>query len=302
MTLLLETGTGLLNANSYILPAFITTYLADRNRDTENSWDTLTIGQQEAACIAGTDFIDTRWGHRLKGIRKSSYAGVKAQGQLAFSGLPLDTETITVGEKTYMFVATLNFFSSTDILIGATVDETVLNTMNAINGTADGIIASASLEANEQASAILREGTTTDILLTAREIGSAGNDIPLSQIATNVTVTSVFVNGQDGGSQAREFPRLSMYNQDGEVILGIPIQLKEATAEYAIRAAAEALWFDPVVDEGARTVTERWDIIGPIEERRKFEPGTTLSQIIKPYPAADRLMRDFLVPSGRAIR
>ena len=69
MTLIVEDGSGVVGANAYMTVAEVTAYLTDRNRQTENSWNSVAAAVAEAAVIAATDFIDRRFGQRFKGTR-----------------------------------------------------------------------------------------------------------------------------------------------------------------------------------------------------------------------------------------
>lgn len=98
-------------------------------------------------------------------------------------------------------------------------------------------------------------------------------------------------------NQALEFPRTPW--------VGIPTNLKKATAEYALRASSAPLAPDPVQDPSGYQVSRRMEKVGPIEERTDFAflgPGA-VRQLLKPYPAADLLLRQFISSGqGRAIR
>ncbi len=292
MPLVLETGSGVRLANSYLVATFVTTYLNDRGRSSENSWNSIGPAAQDAACIAGSDYIDTRWGRRFMGSREFSFNLAKAQAQFSLTGLPVAAETLTIGSKTYTFVVVLTTLGADEIVIGADAASMVDNIIAAINSAGgEGIVYSDFLQSNSSAEAQEVEGVPTSILLTVLNGGASGNDTPLSETATNLTLdTPTFVNGLDGGSQPMEFPRRSLFDQDGRRVLGIPQNLKFAAAEYAVRAAATPLFTDPVVDATGRVVTEKFEKVGPIEERTKYQDSSTLSQLIKPYPAADRLL------------
>ena len=97
--------------------------------------------------------------------------------------------------------------------------------------------------------------------------------------------------------QALEFPRTPW--------AGIPTNLKKATAEYALRASSAPLAPDPVQDPSGYQVSRRMEKVGPIEERTDFAflgPGA-VRQLLKPYPAADLLLRQFISSGqGRVIR
>jgi len=294
MTLVLETGGGVQNANSYIPASFVLTYLTTRSRQTENSWSTLTADQQAAYCVAATDYIDTRWGNRFKGVRATYFDGAQAAGLIEFTGQPADTETITVGDYAYTFVAALSVLSGDfEVLIGATAADTAANLTAAIQEDTNNDIYSTNIIANQNADAAVDATTDTQINLSARVEGSAGNDITFSTTAGNITLTG-FVNGRDEGSQPLEFPRSSLYDKDGVRVTGVPLNLKHATAEYAVRAANAALFQDPSVDASGRALIEK--TIGPITLR--YADGATLDLLIKPYPAADKLLRDYITTTG----
>ena len=298
MTLILETGSGIQSANSYILPSFVTTYLTNLNRQTENTWSTRTTAEQEAACIAATQYIDTRWGPRLKGIRDVFFKGRQSVARITLTGQPAADDTFTLGDQTYTMKSSLDELSDNQVLIAATTSETASNIIKAINvsGTA-GTEYSQYMRMNDYASALVNTTTDTIIDLTAFQIGSEGNDTTLTESLTNATV-STFAFGEDDGPQPLEFPRDGLYDRNGDKIVGIPRPLKEACAEYAVRSLSASLYADPTVDDTGRAVTEKFEKVGPIEERTVYEDGASLSNLIKPYPAADRLLRDYITNPG----
>ena len=287
MAITLETGTGVPGANSYILPAFVTNYLTDLNRLTENMWSTRTATEQEAACIAATQYIDTRWGPRFKGSRSVVFFGEAARARLTVSGQPTAGDTLIVSLQTYTFVTTLDSFNTNEIEIGDNVAETIQNIIDAINE-------------DFEVAATPWQDTMDQILLTQEAPGVSGNDTPLNaDAATNITVTNAFSNGVDSGSQPLEFPRAGLIDDSGRRVLGIPLRLKQAASEYAVRALAAQLFQDPVTDNTGRIVQEKTERVGPLEESVVYSEGATLEQLIKPYPAADRLLLEFV--TGRTV-
>lgn len=307
MTLIVETGSGLRTSNSYTTAAFVTAYLTNLGRATENSWDTLGAPAQEAALIEATQYIDTRWGQRFKGTRNTHFKGTLAQALVAFGGLPTADQTITVGLQVYKFVAALTTLSNDEVVIGADAAETATNFINAVLGasTAAGITHSKALPPSDTVLVRLEEGSTTSVLLEARLQGTSGNIIPLAETADGVTLTTAtFVNGLDKAVQALEFPRRNMFGQDGVQIVGLPVKLLQACAEYAIRAAATgtSLFVDPTVDASGRVVVQTASKVGPISESTRFEEGATLSHTLRPYPVADRLLAEYVLPAGRSFR
>lgn len=69
MTLTVEDGTGLPSANSYISVADADAYFAERGNA---AWAALDNAAKEVALIQGTEFIDLRWGQKLKGGQVST--------------------------------------------------------------------------------------------------------------------------------------------------------------------------------------------------------------------------------------
>lgn len=100
-------------------------------------------------------------------------------------------------------------------------------------------------------------------------------------------------------TQALAWPRLYLYD-DGTAVEGIPVKLQRAVAEYALRALSGALIADPTTDASGQVVTSKRSKVGPIEEETAFLAGS--QQLIKPYPAADMLVRQWTVAGGRAVR
>lgn len=285
MTLVLETGTGIQKANSYVLPAFVTTYLTNLGRATENSWSTLGTTAQEAACIAATSYIDTRWGGRFKGTKQIYFNGRPARALLTVSGQPVANDTLVVGSFTYTFVTAMDDFNINEIEIGADVDETISNISKTITQ-------------DLEIQAALRNDTTNQILLTSDLNGEAGNNTILNATgATNIVVTEAFQHGEDEGEQPLEFPRAGLFSRSGFAVVGISQRLKQATAEYAVRAAAATLYTDPETDPTGRIIKEKVERVGPIEEETVYSDGPVLEQLIKPYPAADRLIADYIRPA-----
>lgn len=98
-------------------------------------------------------------------------------------------------------------------------------------------------------------------------------------------------------TQALQFPR--------DAFTGIPTQLKKAVAEYALRASTADLAPDIEQDPTGYQVSRKFEVVGPITERTDYAflgPGAT-RQLLKPYPAADMLLRPLLKSSvSRTIR
>lgn len=68
MALVVEDGTGLEGADSYIAVETADTYHSDRNNE---AWADFSTTEKEAALRKATQYIDGRWGHRFKGAALS---------------------------------------------------------------------------------------------------------------------------------------------------------------------------------------------------------------------------------------
>lgn len=66
MALVVEDGTGLPDANSYVSVADCKAYLDARGK---TSWGLLTLSAQEASLINATDYLDSKYGPDLGGAR-----------------------------------------------------------------------------------------------------------------------------------------------------------------------------------------------------------------------------------------
>ena len=96
-------------------------------------------------------------------------------------------------------------------------------------------------------------------------------------------------------TQALAFPR--------EAYDGIPVNVKKAASEYALRAASAPLAPDLAVDPSGYQISRKFEKVGPIEERTDFAiigPGASRN-LLTPYPAADMLLRPFLRAAGGTV-
>lgn len=103
-----------------------------------------------------------------------------------------------------------------------------------------------------------------------------------------------------GRNQTTMWPRLSAFDQNRLAILGIPQEVKEATAEYALRALTGDLNPDPERDLSGATIQSKSEGVGPITESVTFVGGATFQ--MPRYPVADqKLKRAGLVRSGGTL-
>lgn len=127
--------------------------------------------------------------------------GMQASGTLTAIGQPAANDTVSVGGKTYKFVAAGNVAAANDVAIGANTAASLANLAKAINltgvaGTDYG--AGTAINANVSASAAGSVAT-----FTAKQAGAAGNLQPLSVVSagSNAAVSGANLSGgSDGGS------------------------------------------------------------------------------------------------------
>lgn len=104
-------------------------------------------------------------------------AGAAATGTLTLTDNAGDTETVTIGDRTYTFVTALTEPAEADeVLIGADAGESLDNLVAAINGDeGEGTAYGEGTEAHADVTAARGEGDT--MVVTARELGTDGNSI-----------------------------------------------------------------------------------------------------------------------------
>lgn len=103
-----------------------------------------------------------------------------------------------------------------------------------------------------------------------------------------------------GREQTTEWPRTSAWDRDRRYINDIPVEVKEACAEYAIRALSQVLNPDPERDATGRPIHSKAQSVGPISESVTFVGGAVFQ--MPKYPAADqKLVRAGLVRSGGTL-
>lgn len=105
--------------------------------------------------------------------------------------------------------------------------------------------------------------------------------------------------------QALSFPRDKLSDlTTAEIDLGIPNNLIKATVEYALRARASTLLPDPTIDVSGLIVQSLKEKVGPLEVDTSYavSGSGSIAVLIRPYPAADALLRSLIVSSGKVIR
>jgi len=123
----------------------------------------------------------------------------------------------------------------------------------------------------------------------------------LVKATDHLDVAFQFVGDRLNLDQSTAWPRRNAEDIDGYLRNGIPVEVKEAAAEYALIALTTSLDPTPVRDETGRTVISKTDVVGPIEESRTFAAGGAFE--LPKYPIADqKLFLAGLVVRGRDLR
>lgn len=90
----------------------------------------------------------------------------------------------------------------------------------------------------------------------------------------------------NGSSQTTEWPRYDAEDNDDRDIYGIPKAIKDAVAEYALRALTAVLNPDPTRDDsGRRLVSTSLSVAGAISEAATYADAGKVE--LPEYPAAD---------------
>lgn len=110
-----------------------------------------------------------------------------------------------------------------------------------------------------------------------------------------------FIGTRTTDTQALSWPRTNAASYADNVI---PLVLKKACAEYALRAKNGPLAPDPTVDESGVIKVAIKEKVGPLETDSAVltkGAGSTI-MMLRPYPAADMLLRSLLITANRVIR
>lgn len=110
-----------------------------------------------------------------------------------------------------------------------------------------------------------------------------------------------FIGEKPDQSQTTEWPRLDAEDRNDNLRTGVPQEIKEATAEYALIALTQELNPAPTRDDTGALVSQRTDTVGPITESRTYANAASFSQ--PDYPKGDnKLISTGLVVVGRVMR
>jgi len=88
---------------------------------------------------------------------------------------------------------------------------------------------------------------------------------------------------------------------DPYAVDAIPLLLKKAVCEYALRANDGPLMPDPAVDATGFSMVTTRKAVGPIEKEFRVAGGAGRPQLVRSYPEADALIAPLLVPGSYRV-
>lgn len=137
---------------------------------------------------------------------------------------------------------------------------------------------------------------------------SYGDPVPADSVieraivrATDYVDTRFNYIGELPPRYATAWPRISAIDPTGYLISGVPPAVKEACAEYALRALDGSLFPDPERDTSGRLLDSKTEKVGPIESSVTYSAAS--GSVENPiYPVADlKLTRAGLVNTRRQL-
>lgn len=273
MTMIVENGTGVLKANSYVGLAYAQSYLQDRGKNVA-PWSTATKAQKEQALIKATEYIDKRFVLKFLGELLFTELAVPANNMLIVTSLPEEDDTITFNTTTYTFKASSG--GSTEIAIGGSTDACAFNIMSAASSQTDMVF-------SVLGSVVYMESVIADDVQYPTSTDSDGIEFD----------SPILIDGSSSsGQQPLCFPR-TMFS-------GIPEVLKMATVEYAVRSMTDDLMPDPVLDDTGQQIRRKFEKVGPIEEETVYQNSG--GYLFRVYPEADALLRTLIAENGGVYR
>ena len=275
--MIIEDGSGIRDANSYTTVSFFRAYHTARGVPGIDSV-TLPDASVEALLVKATDYIDTKWGPYFMG--RKMYRALQSRSIFTLTDNPSDGDTVTFGSVTYTFADVPS--GNLDVEIAGTSFETLYNlaTVFATNENAD-LAGSAFF------------GDYTSVL----HVFTTGDGVSTTESSANGSFNAATSTGVSSLPQVLEFPRSGLTDRAGNLVRGVPLRLQQATAEYALRAKDGTLAPDLEVDASGMILEGSRQKVGPIETEKTLVRG----QLLRPYPAADRLLTEY-VHSGGVIR
>lgn len=129
------------------------------------------------------------------------------------------------------------------------------------------------------------------------DLGTAEKQIALIKATDYIENRFNFLGSVYNDDQALKFPRVYLDASDPQM----PANLLKAMYEYALRTLDGELAPDLEFDAKGLQVESKKEKVGPIEESTTYKTGASILTL-RPYPAADMLLRDLIDTARRVIR
>ncbi len=110
-----------------------------------------------------------------------------------------------------------------------------------------------------------------------------------------------FIGIRTSIAQSMEWPRINAFYADGRSVIGVPIEVQEACAEYALVAIEAVLSPSPAYDSSGFVLDSIDQSVGPIREAKAFAAGGQTVKF-KSYPTADRKLKELVISGRRLVR
>lgn len=138
-----------------------------------------------------------------------------------------------------------------------------------------------------------------------------GNDLPTSKSsdiekalvrATDYLDTRFrFVGEKTRSDQRTSWPRIDAEDNNDKVRFGVPFEVEDATAEYALISLSQTLNPNPVRDDTGQKVQSKSEKVGPLDESVTYTAGSSFQ--LPKYPVADQKLTAIgLAIQGKILR
>lgn len=208
--------------------------------------DSMELNIESKKIVTGSSkFVGETYDVGDAGEDPGAVEGVKASGVLTFTGQPTATHTVTIGGVVYTFVASAD--EAGEVTIGATLDDTIANLADEING--EGFT-----DIHELVSAV---AAATTLTVTALEMGTEGNAIATTETSTAASWANATLTG--GVDQTTGYTDTDA----GDVLNGTSnmgtIQMDGATAQDRFKSI-KLMIGNNVRGKDALSVDGNWDV------------------------------------------
>lgn len=125
--------------------------------------------------------------------------------------------------------------------------------------------------------------------------GSGNTDIQRAIVRATDYMDSrfVFVGERFTRAQRTQWPRVDAFDRNGDFVTGVPFEVKEACADYALLALQQELNPNYENSTVSGAILSKLEKLGPLEEQTEYQSGSSggAVQTLPKYPKADLKLR-----------